>query len=105
MKNGIKTIALTVVLSLVATASLAAAPWSPKQQQRHHQLRRLNHKIVSQERSASRAFWNGNVGGALQHAAVAQNMADRQQHIKHQMHRSNHKWERNHVHCRHGYCV
>jgi|GEM_PF-5673797 len=104
MKNIIKTIALTAALSLVASASFAAAPWSHKQQQRHHQVRKLNHKIANQERRASRAFWNGNVNGAFRHAAKASNMANHKQHVQHQIHRSNHRWERSHVHCHHWYC-
>lgn len=104
MKKLIKTITLISAMALVSASALAAAPWSPQQQHRRHQVRKLDRRIANQQHRAANALWNGNIGGAMRHAARAQNMADRQHHIVRKMHRSNRQWERNHVYCHHGYC-
>lgn len=104
MKKTLKIMVLSMVVCATATA-MAATPWGPKQQRRHHQVHKLNHKIARQERKAQRAFWHGNFDGAFKHAATAQQMANHQQHLRHKIHRSNRRWEHNHFHCHHGlYC-
>ena len=104
MKLSTKLAAIATGIAFTA-ASFAAAPWSPAQQHRHHQVHRMNHKIARQQRAAQRAFWNGNLNGAFRHAQRAQNIAYRKQAVKHQIRRSNRHWARNHPHCGHGlYC-
>ena len=95
MKISTKLAAIATGITFTA-ASFAAAPWSHVQQHRHHQVRRMNHKIARQQNAAQRALFRGNLGGALRHASRAQNINDRKQDVQHQIHRSNRHWERNH---------
>jgi hypothetical protein len=103
MKNIIK-ISIATTLAFACTASFAAAPWSPVQQHRRQELHHTTNKMVHQQEAAQRALYNGNINGALRHASRANALAYKRQDIKHEIHHSNRKWERNHLYCGHGYC-